>query len=148
MCIRDSLNTGASVFSVLTNADFKFPMVPDDDGKEIELTSSRYGRLMQSKNRDVRKAAFLGKYQVYGQFKNTIAGTLASAVKQHNVEKTIRHFPSARAHALFENAIPEAVYDNLVKSINDNLSLLHRYTAMRKKRLGVEALHSLSLIHI
>ena len=136
------LNTGASVFSVLTNADFKFPMVPDDDGKEIELTSSRYGRLMQSKNRDVRKAAFLGKYQVYGQFKNTIAGTLASAVKQHNVEKTIRHFPSARAHALFENAIPEAVYDNLVKSINDNLSLLHRYTAMRKKRLGVEALHS------
>ncbi|HHT44369.1 MAG TPA: oligoendopeptidase F family protein, partial [Fastidiosipila sp.] len=136
------LNTGSSVFSVLTNADFKFPQVPDEDGKEIELTASRYGRLMQSKNRDVRKAAFLGMYKVYGQYRNTIAGTLASAVKQHNVEKSIRNFPSARAHALFENAIPEAVYDNLVSSINDNLSLLHRYTAMRKKRLGLDELHS------
>lgn len=136
------LGGGATIYSTLTNADLKFPMVPDEDGKEIELTSSRYSRLIQSSNRDVRKAAFLAKYQVYGQFKNTCAGTLATTVKLHNVAKDARNFPSARAMALFENAVPEAVYDNLVDSVNRNLSLLHRYTAMRKARLGLSELHS------
>ncbi|HHU12522.1 MAG TPA: oligoendopeptidase F [Clostridiaceae bacterium] len=136
------LGSGASTFSTLTNADFVFPHIRDEEGKDIELTASRYSRLMQSTSRDVRKAAFAGMYKVYGQFQNTCAGTLAATVKRHNVEKDARHFPSARAMALFDNAVPEAVYDNLVSSVNQHIDLLHRYTAMRKARLGVEELHA------
>lgn len=139
------LGTGSQVFGILSNADFKFPLVPDEDGQQIELTHSRYGRLLESRQRNVRRAAFEGMYQVFGQFKNTTAGTLSSVVKRHNVEKMLRGYESARAAALFANAIPEAVYDNLVKSINDHISLLHRYTAMRKKRLGIDELYPYDL---
>src|SRR5699024_8906116 len=42
--------------------------------------------------------------------------------------------------ALSNNHIPESVYDNLVNTVNDNLHILHRYTELRKKFLGVDEL--------
>ncbi|MGQ0452051.1 hypothetical protein ACT4UM_01540 [Bacillus sp. SS-TM] len=36
------------------------------------------------------------------------------------------------------NNIPEAVYDQLVETVNDNLHLLHRYIDIRKRALGLD----------
>ncbi len=43
-------------FSMFNNADIRFGMVKDENGQEIELTHGRYGKLMESKDREVRKA--------------------------------------------------------------------------------------------
>src|SRR5699024_5859193 len=45
-----------------------------------------------------------------------------------------------RAQALANNHIPEAVYDQLVETVNNNLHLLHRYTELRKELLGLDEL--------
>lgn len=60
-------------FTMLNNADLTFPKIIGEDGKETEVTHGRYVGLMESRDRNVRKAAFESMYSVYGQFANTIA---------------------------------------------------------------------------
>ncbi len=137
--------TGARVFSVLNNADQGFPTIRDEEGNEVELTHARYGSFMESKDRSVRKAAYEGYYAIYEQFRNTYAATLASEVHKNNYLAKIRNFTSAREAALFENEIPELVYDQLLATVHKKLDLLHRYVALRKKLLGLEEIHSYDL---
>lgn len=134
-------SASSNTFSILNNADLKFPVIEDEDGKKIQLTHGVYGQLMENINRSVRKAAFKGLYSVYEQFSNTFASTLSSHVKVHNYKAKVHHYPSARAASLSNNHIPEAVYDTLVEVVNKNLPLLHRYVKLRKKMLNLNEVH-------
>ena len=131
----------SNTFAVLNNADLVFPVITDSQGEQIQLSHGVYGQLMESTDRTVRQAAYEGLYQVYEQFRNTFAQTLSTNVKTHNYRAKVRHFDSARAAALSGNHIPESVYDTLVAVVNQNLPLLHRYVALRKRLLGLEELH-------
>ncbi len=130
-----------NTFSVLNNADLVFPTIEGEDGEKIQLSHGVYGQLMESTDRGVREAAFKGLYSVYEQFRNTFASTLSTNVKAHNYKAKVRNFNSAREAALSSNHIPESVYDTLVEVVNQNLPLLHRYMALRKRLLQVEELH-------
>src|SRR5690625_3396055 len=141
----DALQTASNTFGMLNNADLKFPTIKDEDGNDVELTHGRYIRLMESKDRDVRKAAFEAMYDTFGSFKNTFASTLNGAVKKDNFYAKVRNYHSARHAALDSNNIPETVYDNLVEAVNEKLPLLHRYTELRKKVLGLDNLHMYDL---
>ncbi|MGG5341301.1 oligoendopeptidase F [Enterococcus sp. AZ020] len=134
---------GASsdTFSILNNADLKFPVIEDENGEKVQLTHGVYGQLMENIDRDVREKAFKALYSVYDQFQNTFAQTLSSHVKAHNYKAKIRNYPSARAAALSSNHIPESAYDTLLDVVNKHLPLLHRYVALRKRLLNLEELH-------
>ncbi|KRM19218.1 oligoendopeptidase F [Ligilactobacillus hayakitensis DSM 18933 = JCM 14209] len=133
--------TSENVFEILNNADLKFPIVEDEEGKQIQLSHGTYATLIQSTDRKVRKEAFEKLYETYDQFKHTFATTLLSHVKGHNFNAKIRNFDSARQASLYANHIPESVYDTLLKQVHKHLPLLHRYVALRKKLLHVEELH-------
>src|SRR5699024_3367395 len=66
--------------------------------------------------------------------------TLEGVVNAHIFSSNARGYESARAQALANNHIPEAVYDQLVETVNNNLHLLHRYTELRKELLGLDEL--------
>lgn len=134
-------SASSHTFSVLNNADLEFPIVTDEDGQKVQLSSGMYGQLMESTNREVRKEAFEGLYKVYKQFRNTFASTLSSHVKKHNFNAQIRNYSSAREASLSANHIPESVYDTLLNVVHKNLPLLHRYVALRKRLLNVNELH-------
>lgn len=141
----DPLQTASTAFGMLNNADLKFPTIKDENGNDVELTHGRYINFMESKNRDVRKAAFEAMYDTFGSFRNTFAATLSGAVKKDNFYAKVRNYNSARHAALYRNNIPETVYDQLVDAINESLHLLHRYTKLRKEILGVDELHMYDL---
>lgn len=131
----------AETFSVLNNADLKFPVVPDGEGGEVRLTHGNFVHLLENENREVRRAAFEGLYSVYDQFKNTAASLLYGQVKKQMFYARQRHFNSTMEAALFGNEIPVAVYKNLIQTVHDNMDLMYRYVALRKKILGVDELH-------
>ncbi|MHC5229992.1 oligoendopeptidase F [Enterococcus sp. LJL99] len=131
----------SNTFSILNNADLKFPVIKDENGEKIQLTHGVYGQLMENIDRSVREAAFKGLYSVYEQFSNTFASTLSSHVKVHNYKAKVRHYSSARAASLSNNHIPESVYDTLVEVVNNHLPLLHRYVKLRKKMLNLDEVH-------
>ena len=139
------LRQGRLTFGALNNADFQFPKIRDEEGREVELSHARYGLFLESHDRTVREAAFRGLYSVYDQFRNTLASTLDGTVKAHNFSADVRRFGSAREASLFANAIPEQVYEQLVDCVEGRIELLHDYIALRRELLGLEELHSFDL---
>ena len=142
---NDALSTGSNTFSMLNNADLRFPSIKDENDEEVDVTHGRYIRFMESKDSRVRKDAFKAMYGTYDKFKNTFASTLSGQVKNHNFRAKVRNYKSAREAALNHNNIPESVYDNLVEAVNEKLPLLHRYTALRKKVLELDEVHMYDL---
>ncbi|AQP41728.1 oligoendopeptidase F [Streptococcus gallolyticus subsp. gallolyticus] len=137
---QEIFGAAGETFGLLDNADIIFPIVLDDEGKEIQLTHGNFISLLESKNRDVRKEAYQALYATYEQFQHTYAKTLQTNVKVHNYEARVHHFKSAREAALSANFIPESVYDTLIETVNANLPLLHRYVELRKKILKLDDL--------
>ncbi|AOV08450.1 oligoendopeptidase F [Sporosarcina ureilytica] len=131
----------SETFSMLNNADLTFPKVKNEDGEEVELSHGRYVGFLESNKPSVREEAFKAMYTKYDEFKNTFASTLSGNVKGNNVNARIRNYSSAREAAMSNNHIPEQVYDNLVSTINNNVHLLQRYVALRKKVFELEDLH-------
>src|SRR5699024_9971783 len=143
--MSEATQTASQTFSMLNNADLKFPTIKDAKGNDVELTHGRYHTFMESTNRSVRESAFKAMHQTYGDFKNTFASTLSGNIKTDNVNAKVRNFESARHAALNSNNIPETVYDNLVETVNEHLPLLHRYINLRKKVLKLDDLHMYDL---
>ncbi|OEH91203.1 oligoendopeptidase F [Bacillus solimangrovi] len=125
--------------ALMTN--IKFPMIKDETGKDIQLSRSNFISYMESENRNVRKAAFEGFYSTMEKYQDTFAQTISGNVKAHNINANVRNYDSALEASLSANNVPVEVYDNLVKTVNDNLPLLHRYMELKKKLLEVDELH-------
>jgi oligoendopeptidase F len=141
----DVMNASSNTFSMLNNADLRFPTIVDENGEEVEVTHGRYIRFLESEDRRVRRDAFKAVYDTYRKYENTFASTLSGAVKKNNFFARVRNYQSAREAALSKNQIPESVYDNLIETIHKHLHLLHRYVDLRKKVLGVDELHMYDL---
>ncbi|WP_313757372.1 oligoendopeptidase F [Tissierella sp.] len=138
-------NSPQKIFSMLNNADLKFPTIKDEDGKDVEITHGNFIPLMESKNRDVRKKAFEALYNTYKGFKNTFAASLNGDLKNNIFNSNVRKYKSSREASLNQNNISLSVYDNLINSIHNNLGSMYKYMEIRKRALGVEELHMYDL---
>ena len=127
----------SETFAILDNADIVFPFVKDEDGNEVQLSHGVYMRIVESKNREVRRGAYEALYSTYEQYQHTYAKTLQTNVKVQNYRAKVRNYKSAREAALAANFVPESVYDNLVSAVRKHLPLLHRYLSLRSKILGI-----------
>lgn len=133
------------IFTMLNDADIRFPAVKNADGEEMELTKGRYVTFLENPDRNIRKQAFQNLYSVYLSQKNTIAAAYGASVKSDVFFAQARNYGSAMEMALADDNIPLSVYDSLIDTVNANLPLLHRYVSIRKKELGVDELHMYDL---
>ena len=136
----DVLGTPHKAFSLLNDADLRFPEIEDEKGEKIEVTHGNYIKLLESPDRRVRKDAFGAVYDTYAGMKNTLAALLDGEVKTHVLEAELRSFPSAIEASLFGDKVPVSVYENLIGSIHRNLPLIYRYFELRAKVLKLEKL--------
>lgn len=125
--------------------DIKFPMIKDENGKDVQLTTANFISYMESKNQAVRKAAFQAYYQTLAKFQDSFGQTLAGEVKANNFYAKARKYTTAQQASLLPNNVPLEVYDQLIATVNKNLPLLHRYMELKKKMLGVKELHMYDL---
>jgi len=134
-----------NIFGMLNNADIKFPTIIDENGDEVEVTKGRYVKLLESKERRVRKDAFNALYSSYDKQKNTIAATLNYSVKKDVFYAKVRKYNSAIEASLDDDNIPTSVYENLIKTVEKHMDTMYRYVKLRKKALGVDELHMYDL---
>lgn len=130
----------SSVFNALNNADLRFPVVHDEDGATVELTKARYARLIRSPSRQVRREAFEGFLDAYGGVINTLAANLDASVKNHVFYARARGHESCLHAALHGPGVPVEVFHSLVDTVRAGLPAVHRYTALKKRVLGVDEL--------
>ncbi|GAB6180121.1 oligoendopeptidase F [Desulfotomaculum defluvii] len=134
-----------SIFQTLNNADLKFGKVNNENNESVELTHGRYLSLIQSNNRDVRKAAYNELYRVYKSFKNTIAQTFINSVKKDCLYARLRKYNSALEASTFADNVDVSVYNNLISSILKNIPLLQQYIEFRKEFMQLPELHMYDL---
>lgn len=138
-------HTAKNIYSMLLNADIKFPTIKDSDGGEIEITKGNFVKLLESKDRNVRENAFKGLYSSYENLKNTFGTVLSSSVKKDNFYAKVRRYNSALEASLDDDNISVDVYNNLIKTVRNRIDLMHRYVSIRKKALKLDELHMYDL---
>ncbi len=138
-------NGAENIFSMFNNADIKFPEITDEKGETIRITHGRYGQLLESNDRRVRKEAFEGVYTTYSSLRNTLAAAFSANVKQEVFFAKARKYGSTLERVLDTANIPTQVYTNLIEAVHENIGLMHRYVTVRKKLLGLEDLHMYDL---
>ena len=134
-------DAATEAFGLLSNTELRWRSVKDPEGKDLEITSSSYTSALQSKNREFRRAAFEALMASYLDVKSTLASTLAGAMQRDWFYAKARKYPTALAAALDAENLPESVYVNLVKTVNDHRSSLQRYVALKKRVLKLDQIH-------
>lgn len=141
MLIAMSGEMGAApdtIYSMLSDADMKFPKIINERGEEVEVLHANFIPLMMNASREVRKAAFDALYTTYKSFSATIPAIYAASVKTDIFYARAAKFDSCRAAKLFQDAIPEEVYDNLLDAVNRHLSGLNRFVTLNAKLIGID----------
>ena len=139
--LRDPFISTRNTTNMLANADFKFKPARDTQSKKIELTQSTYNSILGGTDRKARKTAWKHYNDKYLEFKNTLAGNLATSIKQTVFNMKARNFSSSLEATLFNSNVPVEMFHNLLDIFKTNLPLWHRYWRIRRKALGVKTLH-------
>jgi len=137
----DFARTAKEAFGMLDNADLKLGSVKDENGDQKELTQGNFQSFMQNNDRRVRQEAFDTFYSEYDDHQYTFASLLSGSVKKDMFYSRARNYKSVREQALYEDNIPVSVYDNLIKTVHENLNPLYKYFDLRKKILQLDELH-------
>jgi len=130
----------ATTFEVLTNADLPYPTVRLSTGESIRLDGAGFYRARIAADPADRRKAFQAFFGAFKGYERTIGTTLYAELRGHVFDMETHHFGSTLEAALFRDAIPTAVYEQLIRDANANLPTLHRYLALRKRMLGLDKL--------
>ena len=131
--------TASKSFSALTDVDMEFGTVDTPDGPR-PLSQSTFASFLIRPERDVRETAYRQFYDVFDKHKNTLAALYSGSVQLDKYRAAIRNYHTAKAAALFPDKVPEAVHDNLVESVSNNLDALHEYYEVKRLALGLDKL--------
>jgi oligoendopeptidase F len=140
-------SSARTIHGMLTDADMPFGTVRDEEGNQVPITRTVYERLIRTSDGDLRRNAFNSFFAQYVAHRNTLAATFAANVKKSVFFARARKHSSALEAALFPYNVPVPVYTNLITTVRDNLPLLHRYLAIRKRALGLNELHMYDLVN-
>lgn len=126
-------------FNMFDNVDVDFGNIKFE-GENVKLTHGTYSMFMQSSDRKVRKLAYQKMFGAYKNMINTIASIYAGNVKKDCFYAEVRGYESAIAKAMYNENVPEVIYNNLTASVDKSLKLLHEYLSLRKKELKLSKL--------
>ena len=129
------------VFGDLVVNDMEFPMIKTLEGEEIRANEANYAMALENPDPTFRRDYYKGLLGTYKKYINTLTSIHYGSVKNDCFTAKSRHYTTARAAALFDNHIPEAVYDNLLQTVRENTGALHEYVSFRKKLLGLDEMY-------
>lgn len=135
-----------TVFTMLDDADLKYPPIKDEKGNEVTLSKQRFAKFLESSDRRVRREAFEGFYSVYKDHINTFGASLASTINADIFYSRARHFESCLHSALYNDNIPVSVYNSLLDTTENNLESLHKYITLRKRILKLDEIQPYDLV--
>lgn len=130
-----------NIFTMLSDVDFKFDDIILENNEKAKLTQGTYIKYLTDPNVCIRKQAFTNMYNMYKKYINTINEIYQTQVKKQVVTAKLRKYNSSLEKAVDAEDSTVEVYNNLIKTVNDNLQINHKYMALKKKLLGIEDMH-------
>ena len=134
-----------TIYSMLADADMRFPVIEDERGEKTRITHANYIPLMMSRDRSVREAAFTGLYETYKSFSSTIPALYDASVRADIFSARASKHASALEAALFPDQVPVRVYDNLVSCVRRHIPALARFVKRNGELLGIDEMRMIDL---
>ena len=143
--LSEIISAPENTFDMLTNVEFKFGNLIDENGEEVELTDSNYTLYLKSQNKEVRKKAFDLMYKKYSEFVNTITEMYITNVKASSKIAKLRKYNSSLEAAVINDDASIKVYNSLIEAIDENLTSNHEFIKLKKKMLNLPEIHMYDL---
>lgn len=137
----DIFNGYENAYEVLTNAEIKFPSIEDGKGNKISVSEAEYAKILENKDREIRKKGATTLVSQYGKYINTIAELYINTVKQDVKISKLRNYKSSLEKAVIKDEASEKVYNTLISEVNNNILVNHEYTKLKKQILSLPEVH-------
>lgn len=125
-----------SNFAQFENGDLKFNNISNKKGKSLPMNQSLASVYLRDSDEVLRENAYKELHSAFGRFNNFLTSNYLGSVKKDVFYASARKFNSAIDSALFYEDVSSEVYNMLINSVENNLSLEHKYFALKKKMLG------------
>lgn len=131
------LGSAGDCFDELTTSEIPFEDV-EVDGNKYQVNEANYSKLLNNKNRDVRRLALKSLMGGYGKFNKTLTSTYVNQCNKDIFFARLEKFKSLKDMMLFYEEVDSKVYSILIEQVNKNLSLLHEVLEEKRKLLNLD----------
>jgi oligoendopeptidase F len=129
-------------YEALSTADIKYPTITLSDGQAVQITYSRYRALLDTcRVQSDRALAFSALHETFAANANTYAALYNAVLQRDWFAARARHYKTTLDSALFGNAIPTTVVENLIETAKSGVAPFQRYHALRRQWLELESYH-------
>ena len=131
--------TPSQTYTMLADADVKFPTVTLSDSTEVIASHGNYSQGLHSQRLQAdREKLFKAHFSVYDGSPNTFAAIYNGVLQKDWFIARSRRYASALEAKLDDDNIPPSVVENLVATARDGSGALQRYHRLRRRALGLE----------
>ncbi len=121
-------------------SEMKFDTI-EENGEQIEVTNSNYSKLLQSNNENTRRQAYLSVDKRYKEKQIEFFKILKEIYELRIENSKLENYDSVLEKVLMKENIDKKIIDTLIKSVNNNLSLIHKYLKIKSKLNNIEKPH-------
>lgn len=129
-----------SDYQALFSNDIKFKNVIVN-GEARELNRTNYNDLILSKKQKDRKTIFNTYTEAYKNAIDLIADLYIKKLKNDIKIASLENYSSLLEKKLFALELPSEIINELIKTINNNLDVMHNYIDLKKKITGLHEYH-------
>lgn len=142
--LESAMNNFEDISSNLLNNEHNYGTVKID-GKDEEIHTTNVRKLMKNDNVNIRKEVFNKYRTVLDRYGGTSASLLNAYVKDNNTTSRLHNFKNAWDEKLFDYEMKEEAYEALISSVEENLSVLHKYYDLYKITHNLKEIHTYDL---
>ncbi len=124
--------------NMLNDVDIPAPEVKLADGSTVTLNNATYYRLRASKDPADRTTVMKAYWENRKKYENTFAALFDGEMKRHLFGAQTTKYANCLEARLDNDGIDTLVYFQLIKSVNDNIDVFHRYLKMKGKLQGLD----------
>ena len=129
-------------YAALSTADARFPTVTLSTGETTQVSYGQYRKLLATcRSQADRRLAYEALYDTYIANLNTYATIYNGVMHGDWFEARARGYQTTLDAALFGNAIPTSVVENLISETKNGVEPFRRYHRLRKRVLKLEQYH-------
>ncbi len=125
-------------YAALSTADARFPTITLSTGESTQVSYGQYRKLLATcRSQPDRRLAYEALYDTYIGNVNTYAALYNGVMQGDWFEARARGYKTTLDAALFGNAIPTSVVENLIREAKHGVAPFRRYHQLRKRVLGL-----------
>jgi oligoendopeptidase F len=129
-------------YEALSTADIKYPTVALSDGRRVQVTYGKYRELLDTCRVQADRAlAFSALHETFNSNVNTYAALYNGVLQRNWFGTRARHYRTMLEAALFGNAIPTSVVENLIATAKQGVAPFQHYHRLRRTWLKLEEYH-------